>query len=245
MERMSRPPDQPAPRYTLADAAREAAAIRALRMEALDPDLDATFPAEVVDDADIDAVIEYTHTRRRVSPLVRAAELKHRSALLEYQRQRMTARHERRLLAMLETGHQLGVHPVVYGEPMGLRSRQAVYDRRIRLTRRRPSASLADVGDESRAQQWLDEHTAELRALADLLIDNRDMLLQLVDDGTPRTELARHIDEAGRLMNSRRPSLAFCGAVAYAVNCLRPAAARPAEDPIVREQLARGMRLLW
>lgn len=242
---MSRTPTTPAPRYTLAEAARHAARIRDLRIEALDPDLNDVFPAEVIYDDDIDAVIDYLHNHHRVSPLIRAAELKHRSALLEYQRQRDTARRERLLLAMLEDGHQLGVPPRIYGEPMGLRSRQAVYDRRTRLARRRPATAGPSLGDQGRAQQWLDENAAALHTLADILIDHRDTLLLLVDEGVARSELAHNIDEAGRLMASRRPSLEFCGAVAYAVSGLRPAVARQADDPILREHIARGLHLLW
>ena len=242
---MSRSSSSPAKRYTLADAAEEAAQIRKLRAAAQDPDLGAAFPSTVLDDADVDAVVEYTHTRRRVSPLFRAAELKHRSALVEYQRQRDTAKYDRLLLAVLETGHQLGVHPTIYGAPMGLHSRQAVYDRRTRMTRKRQAAGRTHTADEGRAREWLAEHAAELRALADVLIDHRDDLLLLVDDGPARAELARNIDAAGTLMSSRLPSAQFCGAVAYAVFALRPDAARPAAEPGVREQLAYGYRLLW
>ncbi|WP_430787115.1 hypothetical protein [Actinoplanes sp. G11-F43] len=244
---MSRTPDEPVPRYALADAARAARMIRRLRAEAGDPDLDARFPADVVDDADVDAVVEYTHTHRRVSALVRAAELEHRALLVQYQHQRDSAAYERRLFAVLETGYQLGVRPASYGDPMGLHSRQAVYQRRTRLARQRAAAGVSDreLGDEGRAQDWLDEHTAELRALADVLIDHRDALLDLVDGEPARQELARNIDAAGTLMSSRRPSLEFCGAVAYAVHALRPGAARPAPDPAVQEQLAWGLRLLW
>jgi hypothetical protein len=238
---MSRTADKPAPRYTLKDAAKAADDIRKLRVEARDPDLDARFPAEVLDDEDVDAVVEYTHRHRRVSSLVRGAELKHRSLLLEYQNQRDTDRHERRVLAMLETGRQLGVKPTLYGAPMGLRSKQAVYHRRVTLAARRPAL----VSDEGRAQEWLDEHVAELRGLADVLIDYRDDLLLLVDDGPARKELANNIDSAGALMSTRRPTLEFCGAVAHAVFGLRPAAARPASDPAVRDQLEQGLRLLW
>jgi hypothetical protein len=238
---MSRTAAEPAPRYTLKDAAAAAAKIRRLRVEARDPDLDARFPAEVLDDEDVDAVVEYTHRHRRVSPLVRGGELKHRSLLLEYQDQRDTDRHERRVLAMLETGRQLGVTPTTYGSPMGLNSKQAVYHRRVTLAARRP----AHVSDEGRAQEWLDEHVAELRALADVLLDYRDELLLLVDEGPARDELASNIDNAGALMNTRRPSLPFCGAVAYAVFGLRLEVARPAPDPTVRDQLEQGLRLLW
>jgi hypothetical protein len=59
---MSRPPGKPAPRYTLADAAGEPAQIRMLRADARDSDLDARFPIEVMDDAEVAAVIGYTHT---------------------------------------------------------------------------------------------------------------------------------------------------------------------------------------
>lgn len=238
---MSRTADEPAPRYTLGDAARAAADIRRLRVEARDPDLDARFPAEVLNDEDVDAVVEYTHRHRRVSPLVRGAELEFRSKLLEYQRQRDTDKHERRVLAMLETGRQLGVRPTLYGSPMGLRSKQAVYHRRVTLAARRP----AHVSDEGRAQEWLDEHIVELRGLADVLLDNRDELLLLVDEGPAREKLANDIDSAGALMSTRRPTMDFCGAVAYAVFGLRPDAARRATDPAVRDQLEQGLRLLW
>ncbi|GIF78113.1 hypothetical protein [Asanoa siamensis] len=233
--------DKPAPRYKLQDAAKAAAEIRKLRVEARDPDLDVSFPVEVRDDDDVDAVVEYAHRHRRVTPLVLGAELEFRSTLLEYQRQRDTDRHERRVLAMLEAGRQLGVRPAVYGAPMGLRSRQAVYHRRVTLAAR----TSVHISDEGRAQEWLDEHVVELRGLADLLIDHRDELLLLVDDGPAREKLANDIDNAGALMSTRRPTMDFCGAVAYAIFGLRPGAARPAADRAVREQLAQGLRLLW
>lgn len=238
---MSRTSSKPAPRYTLAIAAQAAAALRSLRVEGQDPDLDAGFPAEVLDDDDVDAVIDYAHRHRRVPPLIRAAELEHRSLLLEYQAQRDADRRERRVLAVLETGHRLGVRPEFYGTPMGLHSRQAVYHRRKSLAARRPVI----VHDEGRAQEWMNEHLLELRSLADALIDNRDALLLLVDDDHARAELAQNIDQAGALMNSRRPSADFCGAVALAVWWLRPAAARPASDPDLRAELAHGLKLLW
>src|SRR5690349_15085625 len=99
--------------------------------------MDAGFPDVVVDDFDVDAVVTYVEQHRDVSASVRAAELPHRAVLVEYQHQRDTAGHERRLLALLRAGHQLGAHPVGYGAPMGLRSRQAVYERRTRLARKR------------------------------------------------------------------------------------------------------------
>ena len=142
---------------------------------------------------------------------------------------------------MLETGRQLGVRPTLYGSPMGLRSKQAVYHRRVTLAARRP----AHVSDEGRAQEWLDEHIVELRGLADVLLDNRDELLLLVDEGPAREKLANDIDSAGALMSTRRPTMDFCGAVAYAVFGLRPDAARRATDPAVRDQLEQGLRLLW
>ncbi|SNT65658.1 hypothetical protein SAMN05421812_1251 [Asanoa hainanensis] len=238
---MSRTADKPAPRYKLQNAAQAAAQIRKLRVEGRDPDLDVRFPVEVRDDEDVDAVIDYVHRHRQVSRLVLGAELEFRSTLLEYQRQRDTDRHERRVLAVLEAGRQLGVRPTVYGAPMGLHSKQAVYHRRVTLAARRS----AHVSDEGRAQAWLDEHVAELRGLADLLIDHRDELLLLVDEGPAREKLANDIDNAGALMNTRRPTMDFCGAVAFAVFGLRPQAARPAADPAIREQLAQGLRLLW
>ncbi|OJF14546.1 hypothetical protein EDD30_7692 [Couchioplanes caeruleus] len=235
----------PVPRYSITDAAQAAACIRQLRLEAGDPDLDASFPATVLDDLDVDAVVEYTEAHRRVGPSVRAAELEHRAVLVEYQRQRETARYERRLFSVLQTGYQLGVHPVTYGAPMGLRSRQAVYDRRTRLTRKRAAAGERSLGDEGRAREWLDAHSAQLRALADTLVDCREELLELVDDGPAHDELVRNIDAAGTLLNSRRPTQDLCTAVALAVHLLRPAVARPASNPVVREQLAQGLRLLW
>jgi hypothetical protein len=151
-------------------------------------------------------------------PLVRPAALEHRLALLEYQHQRDTAKHERLLLA-LEAGHQLGVPPPIYGVPMGLRGRRAVCHRRTSLARRRPAAGVADLGTEGRAQEWLDEHAAELRAPADILIDHRGVLMLLVEDGVVRSELTRNIDEAGEAHELAAPSMEFRGAVAYAVSC--------------------------
>ncbi|GGQ85899.1 hypothetical protein [Couchioplanes azureus] len=235
----------PVRRYSIQDAARAAACIRQLRQEAGDPDLDASFPVVVADDLDVDAVVDYTESHRRVGPSVRAAELEYRAVLVEYQRQRDTARFERRLFSVLQTGYQLGLHPATYGEPMGLRSRQAVYDRRTRLTRKRATAGERSLGDEGRAREWLDAHGSQLRALADLLVDFRDDLLELVDQGPAREELIRNIDAAGVHLNSRRPTQELCTAVALAVHLLRPAVARPVSDPVVREQLAQGLRLLW
>jgi hypothetical protein len=45
------------------------------------------------------------------------------------------------------------------------------------------------------------------------------------------------------LMDSRRPSVEYCGAVAAALYLLRPAAARTADHPAVRDDLARGLAL--
>jgi hypothetical protein len=205
--------------------------------------LDASFPNVVVDDLDVDAVVAYVEQHRDVSASVRAAELPYRAVLVEYQRQRDADSHERRLLALLKAGHQLGAHPVSYGTPMGLRSRQAVYERRTRLARKRAEA-VDRAADEGRARGWLDEHRQQLLQLGSLLVDARHDLLLLVD-GPARQELARCIDTAGALMTSRRPSQDFCTALAMAVHLLRPGTARTADDAALREHLELGRRLLW
>jgi hypothetical protein len=56
-------------------------------------------------------------------------------------------------------------------------------------------------------------HAAELRVLADTLIDYREEFLLLVDGEPARRELALNIDSAGTLMNSRHPSQDFCTAM--------------------------------
>lgn len=241
---MSRTPINPAPRYSLADAARAAERIRRTRVKASDPDLDAGFPAAVLDDQDVDLVVAYADRHRRVRGWARAEELPDRALLVEYQHQRDVARHERRMLAVLRTGYELGIHPVAYGAPMGLGSRQAVYGRRVELERKHKAAVEETPVDESRARAWLNEHAAQLRALADLLTDHRDDLPGLVDDPAARRELTKHIDAVGTRMDSRHPSQDMATSVALAVDilCRR---ARPADDPIVREHLAQGARMLW
>lgn len=239
---MSRTPDNPPPRYRFADAAAAAAGIRRIRAAARDPDLD-LFPYPVADDQDLGAVVDFTDMHRRAGPGPRAAELAHRSLLVEYLRQRDTERHERRLLGVLVTGHQLGAHPGDYGAPMGLHSRQSVYDRRTRLARRH-AARIDQRADEGRAREWLNAHRGQLRELAEALVDNRDALLELTT-GAARLELLRCIDTAGTLIGSPRVSQELSTALALAVHLLRPGTAARAEDPFLREHIARGLRLLW
>lgn len=240
---MSRKAKEPAPQYTLTAAIAAAVSIQRLRTEAGDPDLDLAFPASITDDVDIDAVVAYVERHRRVSARVRSAELADRAKLVEYQRQRDVKRHERSLFAVLHTGHALGVQPRSYGVPMGLNSRQAVYERRTGLLKRRRDIVELDLGDEGRAREWLEEHARAIRALGDMLVDCRDELLNLVD-GAARKELAVQIDAVGTLM-ARRVSQEFCTAVAMSVNLLRPTVARESSDLAVREQIAYGLRLLW
>src|ERR1700754_2100808 len=102
---MGRPPKIPAPRFQLTDALTAARRVRALRADAGDPDLD-FFPQPVTDDRDVDDGVEVLATPRRVDLDTQAAELHDRAVLVEYQRQRDTARHDRNLLAVLRAGHQ-------------------------------------------------------------------------------------------------------------------------------------------
>jgi hypothetical protein len=242
MGAVSRTPEKPPPRYSLSDASQAAGQIRHLRFEALDPDLDG-FPPEVVDDLDVAAVVTYTERHRRVGLAVRAAELPHRALLVEYQRQRDADRHERALLAVLTAGHQLGVHPESYGSPMGLNTRQAVFNRRSRLLRKRGTAVERSLGHEGRAREWMTEHARQLRALVDVLTDNREEVLGLVDGVAGRRELSRQLDIIGA-HPSPRPTQELCAALAIAMLTLKPGAARASADSEIEAQLEHGRRLL-
>jgi hypothetical protein len=239
---MGRPLDKPLPIYTLASAAEAVAAIRWLRREARDPDRDA-LPVEVTDDLDVAAALAYVEQHRRVSASVRAAELEHRAMLIQYLHQRAAADYDRRLLGLLRAGYQIGAHPVTYGSPVGLPSRQAVYGRRTLLTRKLGAAADRHV-DEGRAREWLDEHAAQIYQLADVLVDARDDVADLVT-GPARDEVLHCVDQVGMLMLSRRVSQDLCTAVALAVHLLRPGAAAPVDDPVLADRLDAGRRLLW
>jgi hypothetical protein len=227
------------PVYTFKDASHAARSIIRLRVSAGDDGL----PAEVIDDDDVDLVISYVKRHNKVTKNVRMSELHHRSLLVEYRRQRDAEKYERAQLAILQAGHELGLRPASYGTPMGLRTRQVVFTRRTRLARKWAAIAERSV-DEARAQQWLDEHAAQLRALADTLVDNRDDLLELVVTQVARAELALNIDEAGA-HPSPHPTPDLSKALAMSVDLLRPGRARPAGDPHVREALEQGLRLLW
>jgi hypothetical protein len=236
---VSRTPNKPVTVYTFKSAAVAATEIIRIRFAAGDDAL----PSAVVDDDDIDQVIAYTQRHSKVGRGVRADELPHRALLVEYRRQRDVERYERAQLAVLQSGHELGLHPVSYGEPMGLRLRQVVFNRRTRLARKWATVAERAV-EEGRAQQWVDEHARQLRVLADVLVDNRDELLDLVNGDAARGELVRNIDEAGAHPSPRpTPDLSF--ALASAVDLLRPGRARPASDLYVREVLEQGLLLLW
>lgn len=239
---MSRGPDNPPPQYALTDAARAINQIRQLRHDAHDPDLDA-LPVAIVDDLDVQGAVAYVEQRRDVSPSTRAAELPHRALLVEYLRQRAHAEHERRLLSVLQTGFQLGARPAAYGAPMGIPSRQALYDRRTRLARKRAEDDDRKV-DEGRARRWLDDHAAQIHEIAEFLVDHRDDLADLAPSRPAREELVTCIDDAGRLMSSRRVSQDLCTAVALAVHLLR-SGADSRTDGDTREIIERGWRLLW
>jgi hypothetical protein len=239
---MSRTPDKPPPRYTLADASRAVQEIHSLRRNAGDPDLDG-LSRSVVDDLDVAAAVSYVEQHRSVSPSARAAELPARALLIEYLHQRALEAHENRLLRLLQAGHHLGARAAAYGAPLGIPSRQAVYDRRVRLARKYPTSE--NRVDEGRARQWLDDHSGQIRSIADCLVDNRDSLAELMSAGPARAEVITCIDTAGSLMTSRRVSQDLCTAVALALHLLKPEALESAVDPDVRDQINAGRRLLW
>ncbi len=239
---MSRTPDNPAPRYRLADAAAAVEQIRRIRERATDPDLGG-LPQSISDRFDVTAAVSYVEQRRNVGAAARAAELPHRALLIEYLRQQDVEAHERRLLRLLQTGHQLHVRAAAYGEPMGIPSRQAIHSRRKALTSKYPAGD--HQVNEGQARQWLDDHSTQIRAIADCLLDHRDDLAGLIPAGPAQAELTACIDTAGAAMSSRRASQELCTAVALAVHLLPSEAVETAADPEVRDQIEAARRLLW
>ena len=252
---MARPPMVPTPKYTLDNAIAAAKRIRRLRAEPRvagrpepkDPDL-AFFPAAVVDDQDVDAVVAYLGAHRRVPAEVLAVELPDRARLVEYQHQRDVAAYKRRVLALLDAGHDLKAPPRTYGPALGLPSRAAVHNRRTRLTielRRYGQAppTARQAADDARMDRWLAEHRRELLAVGEALVDNREDLLRLLADPDQRAELAVTIDQVGEMMTAR-PSRVYASAVAHAMFQLRPGGpARKADDSLLTEAIERGTRL--
>lgn len=222
---MGRPPSDPPPDYTLADAIHAAEQIHRLRLKGLDRDLD-FFPAPVQNDDDIDQVLLYCARHQHVAIGVLRAELLHRAVLATYVRQRDAAVHDRHDLAILETGEYTHTPSRVYGKAMGLPTRPAVSNRRKRLRDkyRNPyesePATRRDRERTDRVDTWLRANSSELLAVAEELADYRDSLLDLVDQSR-RAELADAIDEAGKTLSSR-PTKSLAGAVAYAAYFLDP-----------------------
>ncbi len=77
--------------------------------------------------------------------------------------------------------------------------------------------------------EWLAGQHAELLAVADVLVDHRDALLELTTDPDG---LAEAIDAAGAAM-SRRPSKALASGVTYALSVIRRTV-RGADPELVR-----------
>lgn len=96
--------------------------------------------------------------------------------------------------------------------------------------------------DQHAVTAWLDAHRDDLLALGDLLVDHREHLLGLLPQEAQQ-QLAEAIDRAGELLASR-PRVGLAGAIAYAVYLLRPdGPATASGDLVVREGIARGLRL--
>jgi hypothetical protein len=246
---MARPPKIPTPEYSLGDAIAAAMAIRVLRVEARDSNLD-FFPRTVQDDSDVDEAVDYVSSHRARQPEVRAAEIPYRAVLITYQHQRDSLRYERRTLALLETAHEEHVPPRTYGPRMGLPSRAAVLNRRTRLTTKFRRAGRApqtrrERDHASRLDQWLTAHRRDLLDVGEMLVDHREYLLTLLpaDGIDQRQQLAEAIDQAGEQL-SPRPGQAFAGAIAYAMFLLRDnGPATRAADPVIREGIELGTDL--
>jgi hypothetical protein len=232
---MARPPLTPAPVYSLEQACVTVASIRRRRAAARDPDLD-FYPAAEVDDDDVDAAMDYLLAHTRVPVAVLADEIPDRAVLVAYLGKRDLERQERRLLALLNAGHDLAVPASAYGERIGLPSRYAVYMRRKRMNAARGPAPAAPKNDT--LQAWLQQHHGALVQVAGVFADHRDDLAELVTDGGRRDELIEVIDEAGAHM-SARPSRTLASSVAYAVYLLRAADGQPDDDD-VRIALKKG-----
>jgi hypothetical protein len=244
---MARPPKIPTPEYSLDDAITAAMAIRALRAEARDPDLD-YFPRTVGDDTDVDDVVDYVGSHRPRRAEVRAAEVPYRAVLITYQNQRDSLRHERRTLALLDTAHEEHVPPRTYGPRMGLPSRSAVHNRRTRLTTKfrrhgRAPQTRRERDQAGQLDQWLRAHHRDLLSVGEMLVDHREYLLRLLTESEQRQQLAEAIDQAGENL-SQQPRQALAGAISYATFLLRDnGPATRATDPVVREGLKLGTQL--
>lgn len=248
MEHMARPPKIRTPNYSLEDALAAALAIKRLRTEATprDPDLD-YFPSTLHDDMDVDDVLDYLTKHRDIPADVQAAELPYRAKLVEYQHQRDTARYKRRTLALLDTARQVDAPPRTYGPLMGLPSRQAVFNRRSRLTveLRMNGAgprTRRETEQEGRVERWLSANRADLINVGELLVDQRDELVESLADPEQRQQLVEAIDLAGEQL-SAHPRRGFAGAIAYAMFLLRPGGPAQVLDPVIRDGLERGTRL--
>lgn len=232
------------PEHNWQDARAAAERIRRLRAAARDPDLE-FFPPHVSDEDDLAAVIVYLERHTHVAGAVRNAELQDRALLVQYQFQQATRRYELHLLGVLDTGHDTHARPTVYGVPVGLPGRTNCWNRRRELTvkyreggQRRPTARDGERAAQVKA--WLNSHRAELLALAELLVDHRDSLLELVPGSANRAGLAEAIDQAGELM-AGRPTPGFAAALGYAMFFLAPVLADDLiHDVVLRDGLTRG-----
>ncbi len=244
---MSRRPRVAPPSYTLDDAIACCERIHERRRN-VDSDLAVFFPRALFDDEDIDAVVAYIESHRRVPRDTLIAEHPDYAMLVEYQRQRDLLQYKRRLLRVLETGLSLGVPPSRYGSLIGLPSRSAVWNRRDRLVTELRGHGIRDrtrteKAADRRMSEWLELHGNAVRRVGEMLVDERDTLLDLVEDGPARTELANAIDKTGQSM-SPRPTVTYAAAVVFAMAFLEPGRRRgdPA-DPILEDLLAQGTRL--
>lgn len=221
-----------------------AARVRELRSEAGDPEL-AAFPFPLVDDDDVLAAVRYLARPPRVPDQVLAAELGDRARLVEYLHQQASARHDRHVLGILETGRKVGAPPRTYGPVLGYHHRQALHQRWRALTQLVRGVPAPAAPIDAGVQAWLDEHAGQLGRVAEALVDHRETWLQLAGqiDRGPAAELPRYvaeaIDHAGMSMG-RRPTRAHVGAVMYAVFLLR--AVQPG-DPVLDEALRLGLGL--
>jgi len=239
---VGRPPLDPPRRLSISDAAGAAASIHKLRTRAGDPDLGA-FPHPVIDLADVDTAVDYLGRHQKLPPAVLVAELRDRAILIEYQHQRHTGAHERRVLALLNTAHRLKAPPG-YGAPLGLGSRQAEYMRRTRLASQYSEEQRA-ARDDDRARAWLATHGPVLRTVGVALVDHRDTILAAIPDRVHRGEVATGIDTAGAAISSRRPTQAEANAVAATLGLLRNPAILAALPDEVSDPIHQGLRLLW
>lgn len=231
MTAMGRPPTHPAPTYTrdqALDAARRIHDLRAARpapgRPVNDPELDVFWPPILTDDTDLAAVVDYVQRHRAIPPAAAAAELPDWALLVEYLRQRADHDHKRRLWAVLTTGHQLEVPARVYGKALGLPSRSAVHNRRVRLDAElhgeaphvpTPAERAADAA----MGRWLTANRNDLLDVGAVLVDHRDRWVALAAPHLA-DQLAEAIDAVGMSMTAR-PSRSYAGAIAYAIGTLR------------------------